>query len=153
GGERPPHEERDQRLPGDRHLEGRRDAVSAAGPSTLPRLSAQLLRERPALALPSQPRALPERVLQFGEGNFLRAFADWMLQRMNNAGVFSGRAVLVQPIARGQAEIVNAQDGLFTVVLRGLDAGRRVETRELVSSVSRCIDPYRDFDAFLACAR
>jgi tagaturonate reductase len=95
----------------------------------------------------------PERVLQFGEGNFLRAFADWMLHRMSSGGFFTGRAVLVQPIARGQADALNAQDGLYTVMLRGLERGKRVETREIVSSVSRAVDPHRDFQAFLACAR
>jgi tagaturonate reductase len=97
--------------------------------------------------------AAPERVLQFGEGNFLRAFTDWMLHRMAQGGHFRGRAVLVQPIARGQADVIQQQDGLYTVMLRGLEGGRRVETREIVSSVSRCLDPHRDFEAFLACAR
>jgi tagaturonate reductase len=113
--------------------------------ATPPRLTRQLA--------PHAGPPLPERVLQFGEGNFLRAFVDWMLQRMNGQGLFRGRAVLVQPIARGQADVINAQDGLYTVLLRGLEAGQRVETRELVSSVSRCIDPYRDFEAFLRCAQ
>jgi len=123
--------------------------VSAAAP----RLDARLVAADPRLAAHAASARLPERVLQFGEGNFLRAFADWMLQRMNERGLFGGRAVIVQPLPRGQADALAAQDGLFTVVLRGLTDGRRVETRELVSSVSRCIDPYRDFDAFLACAR
>lgn len=95
----------------------------------------------------------PERVLQFGEGNFLRAFVDWMLDRLNGAGLFNGRAVLVQPIAQGMSEIINAQDGLFTVVLRGRQGGQVLDTREVITSVSRCVDPYRDFEAFLACAR
>jgi tagaturonate reductase len=99
------------------------------------------------------PNAARERVLQFGEGNFLRAFAAWMLHRMNQGGFFAGRTVVVQPIAKGQAQTINEQDGLYTVMLRGLERGQRVETRELVSSVSRCIDPYRDFDAFLSTAR
>ena len=96
---------------------------------------------------------LPEKVLQFGEGNFLRAFVDWMLERMNRQGVFSGRAVLVQPIANGLADALNGQDGLYTVVLRGLERGHARETNELVSSVSRCLNPYTDFDAFAACAQ
>jgi len=96
--------------------------------------------------------AWPERVLQFGEGNFLRAFVDWMLQRMNDAGVFGGRAVVVQPIPTGAAERLTAQDGHYTVILRGLVEGRIEESRELVSVISRAVDPHRDFDAFLACA-
>lgn len=113
----------------------------------LPPLNARL----PAAASPGAA-ALPERVLQFGEGNFLRAFVDWMLQRMNDAGVFGGRAVVVQPIPAGAAAALGGQDGRYTVILRGLVDGRVEESRQIVSSVSRALDPYRDFDAFLACA-
>lgn len=119
-------------------------------------LSARLLRSRPELAeaaLPLLNASLPERVIQFGEGNFLRAFADWMLDRLNQRGAFLGRAVLVQPIATGMTDAINRQDGLYTVVLRGIEDGNVVEKRELVTAVSRAIDPYRDFDAFLECAK
>lgn len=109
----------------------------------LPRLGAQ--HRSPA-------RLWPERVIQFGEGNFLRAFVDWMLERMNAGGLFGGRAVLVQPLAVGAARAINAQDGLYTVVLRGLAGGALVDSRELVSAVSRCLDPYADFDEFIRCA-
>jgi tagaturonate reductase len=118
-----------------------------------PRLDLALARSHPALATALSDAAWPERVLQFGEGNFLRAFVDWMIHRANARGHFQGRVVVVQPLPRGQADALAAQNGLYTVVLRGLDEGRRVETRELVTSVSRCLDPHRDFDAFLGCAR
>jgi tagaturonate reductase len=91
-------------------------------------------------------------VLQFGEGNFLRAFVDWMVERMNAAGLFGGRVVMVQPIPTGMAGPINDQDGLYTVVLRGIEGGRLVESREVVTSVSRCVDPHVDFQAFLDCA-
>lgn len=94
----------------------------------------------------------PERVLQFGEGNFLRAFVDWMLHRMNQAGVWDGSVVLVQPIDRGLADLINENRGLYTVLLRGVESGAVVEEATVVESVSRCIDPYRDFPAFLAAA-
>jgi tagaturonate reductase len=122
-------------------------ATEAAAASTLPRLNRSLDLGHSAAA-----RLLPERVLQFGEGNFLRAFVDWMLERMNRAGVFNGRAVLIQPIAQGLADAINEQDGLYTVVLRGRQDGQIVDTKELVSAVSRCVDPYRDFEGFLATA-
>jgi tagaturonate reductase len=122
-------------------------AANDVAASTLPRLSRAT---QPAAS--AAARLLPERVLQFGEGNFLRAFVDWMLERMNRAGVFNGRAVLIQPIAQGLADAINAQDGLYTVVLRGRQDGHIVDSRELVAAVSRCVDPYRDFEAFLACA-
>ena len=123
--------------------------MTAPGPKSRPMLGAAWLRSQGRLPASS---ALPETVLQFGEGNFLRAFADWMLERMNAQGLFGGRAVLVQPIAQGMSRAINDQDGLYTVILRGIDAGEKKDTREIVGSVSRCIDPYTEFDAFLHAA-
>jgi tagaturonate reductase len=123
--------------------------------SIAPRLDATLLASGhvfPRELLVPPPRPLPEKVLQFGEGNFLRAFVDWMIGRLNARGLFGGRVVLVQPIAAGMARQVNAQNGLYTVILRGLADGRIVESREIVSAVSRCIDPYQEFGAFIAAA-
>jgi len=108
---------------------------------------------RYAATVHARSRELPERVLQFGEGNFLRGFVDWMLERMNRQGLFQGRAVLVQPIASGLGERINAQDGLFTVLLRGVEAKTMSESCELVTSVSRCIDPFVAFDSFLDCGK
>ena len=97
-------------------------------------------------------RRWPEKVIQFGEGNFLRAFVDWMFHRINQAGLFGGRVVVVQPIAAGLADRLNAQDGLYTVLLRGLRDGKPAEEREIVSSISRAINPYADWEGFLRCA-
>ena len=96
----------------------------------------------------------PERVLQFGEGNFLRAFADFFIDRLNESAGFNGKACLVQPIAGGDfvREALNRQDGLYTLYLRGFRDGQKVNERRVVSSVSRCLNPYADFDAFLATA-
>lgn len=95
----------------------------------------------------------PEKILQFGEGNFLRAFADWMIDRANAQGLYKGSIVLCQPIDRGLAEKINGQNGLYTLLMRGRENGRAHEETALISSVSRCIDPYRDYDALLAVAR
>jgi len=97
--------------------------------------------------------ALPERVIQFGEGNFLRAFADWMLHQMNKQQLFNGRAVLVQPIAEGLSRQINEQDGLYTLFLRGLKNGQPHEEQEVISSVSRCLNPYGEWQECLRCAR
>lgn len=94
----------------------------------------------------------PERVLQFGEGNFLRAFVDYFLDVANEKGCFDGKVVLVQPIEVGLTDLVNSQDGLYTLYLRGSEQGEKVDERRLISCVSRCVDPYRDFDALLRCA-
>src|SRR5262245_16504312 len=100
-----------------------------------------------------QASSFPERVLQFGEGNFLRGFVDWMIDRLNRAGRFSGRVVVAQPIAQGMARQINAQDGLYTLLMRGLQDGKPVDQRELISSISRALNPYEQFDDFLAISR
>lgn len=97
--------------------------------------------------------AAPERVLQFGEGNFMRAFVDYFFDVANERCGFDGKVVLCQPIGRGLAEVINEQEGLYTLYLRGFAGGQKVSEKRLVSAVSRCIDPYADFDALLACAK
>ncbi len=95
---------------------------------------------------------LPERVLQFGEGNFLRAFVDWMFDKLNRENLFNGRVVVVQPIERGLGETLNQQDGLYTLLLRGVVEGELKETREIITSLSRCINPYENWESLLRCA-
>ncbi len=95
---------------------------------------------------------LPEKVLQFGEGNFLRAFVDWMFDKLNRKNLFNGRVVVVQPIEKGLGDILNEQDGLYTLLLRGVENGEFRETREIITSVSRCINPYENWESLLQCA-
>lgn len=95
---------------------------------------------------------LPEKVLQFGEGVFLRGFTDWMLNRMNEQGLFMGKAVIVQPRGQGKIQALNDQDGLYTLFLRGIQKGEVVQSKELITSISRGIDLYSDYGAFLKLA-
>ena len=95
---------------------------------------------------------LPEKVIQFGEGNFLRAFVDWMIDRLNQHALFNGRVVVVQPIEKGLIDILNEQDGLYTLVLRGIERGRVVETKRVVTAISRALNPYTDWQGYLSCA-
>lgn len=104
------------------------------------------------LANYEQIAAMPEKVLQFGEGNFMRGFVDWMIHRLNQNNLFNGRVVVVQPIAQGLTNMVNEQDGLYTLLLRGLQNGQIVEEKDLISAISRGINPYEDFNAYLECA-
>ncbi len=89
----------------------------------------------------------PETVLQFGEGNFLRAFADWMIDLANENGSFKGSIVLCQPIAQGLTEKINTQNGLYTLAMRGIKDGKATEEIRKITSVSRCINPYEDYQA------
>jgi len=95
----------------------------------------------------------PERVLQFGEGSFLRAFVDDFIDQMNEKGGFNGKVVLVQP--RGghpeAAARFQEQDGLYTLILRGREDGCQVSRTRVISCVSRCLDPKRDWAALLDC--
>lgn len=94
----------------------------------------------------------PERVLQFGEGNFLRAFVDYFIDVLNEKAGFNSKVVLCQPIGGGLADMINEQDGLYTLFLRGFQDGKEVNQKRVISCVSRCLNPYRDFEALLACA-
>ncbi len=84
----------------------------------------------------------PEKVLQFGEGNFLRAFVDYWFDIANEKAGWNGKCCLVQPIAQGLTELINEQDGLYTLYLRGTENGRKVDRKRVISSVSRCLNPY-----------
>ena len=90
----------------------------------------------------------PERVIQFGEGGFLRGFVDWMIQKMNDNGSFSGNAVVVQPIESGMCDMLTAQNCGYTHVIRGVEG----VDKTIVNSISRCVKPYEDFEAYLALA-
>lgn len=95
----------------------------------------------------------PEKILQIGEGNFLRAFADYLVDVMNEKNLFSGSVVLCQPIERGLCEEINEQNGLYTLVLRGVENGEVVEKSQIIESVSRCVNPYNDLNSFLDIAK
>jgi len=95
---------------------------------------------------------MPERVIQFGEGNFLRAFVDWQFDRLNRKGLFNGKIVIVQPLKEGMINAINEQDGLYTLLLRGIQNGKQIEKTEIITSVSRAINPYSDWNDFLSCA-
>lgn len=92
--------------------------------------------------------ARPERVIQFGEGGFLRGFADWILQKLNDNGSFNGNVVVVQPIENGTCDLLTRQNCLYTHLVRGSEG---VE-KSLINVISRCVKPYEDFDAYLALA-
>ncbi len=84
----------------------------------------------------------PVKVLQFGEGNFLRAFVDYWFDLANEKGVWNGKATLVQPIGNGLADLINQQEGLYTLYLRGSEKGEKVDRKRVISSVKNCLNPY-----------
>lgn len=84
----------------------------------------------------------PEKVMQFGEGNFLRAFVDYFFDVANEKAGFNGKVVLVQPIAAGLTKMINEQEGLYTLYLRGSEKGEKVDLKRVISSCSRGLNPY-----------
>ncbi len=95
---------------------------------------------------------MKETVIQFGEGNFLRGFFDYFLHKMNRMGLYDGKAVIVQPRAGGKCALLSAQDCKYNLYARGIQNGKIVNEHTFIESVSRCIDPYKDFDSYMALA-
>ena len=99
------------------------------------------------------PKAVaPEKIIQFGEGNFLRAFVDWIIWNMNQKTDFNGSVVVVQPIEKGMVDWLNAQDCLYHVNLQGRENGKPVNTLERIDCISRALNPYSQNAAFMALA-
>ena len=93
-----------------------------------------------------------ERVIQFGEGGFLRAFCDWMIDMANEKAGMDAGVVIVQPIERGMVSMLNEQDGLYTLILRGQVDGKPSKDERIIQSVKRGLSPYEDFEGYLALA-
>ena len=94
----------------------------------------------------------PERIIQFGEGNFLRAFVDWIIYNMNEKADFNSSVVVVQPIEKGMVEMLNAQDCLYHVNLQGLDKGEAVNSLTKIDVISRALNPYSQNAEFMKLA-
>lgn len=92
---------------------------------------------------------MKERIIQFGEGGFLRSFVDVFIHKMNEQGVFDGKAVVVQPIAKGLIPVINEQKGVYHQFLRGIENKEVVNECIKVESISRGVDPYTDYEEYL----
>ena len=97
----------------------------------------------------AQKNIRPEKVIQFGEGNFLRAFVDWIIFNMNEKTDFNGSVVVVQPIERGMIDMLNGQDCLYHVNLQGLDNGEPVNSLTKIDVISRALNAYTQNDEFM----
>ncbi|MFO7674162.1 MAG: tagaturonate reductase, partial [Lutibacter sp.] len=96
---------------------------------------------------------LPIKVVQFGEGNFLRAFVDYAIQKLNKEVDFNAGVAVVQPIDKGMVTMLNDQDGLYTLFMKGVKKGEVIQEIELISSIVKGIDPYANFDEYLSLAK
>ena len=91
---------------------------------------------------------MTERIIQFGEGGFLRGFVDWMLQIVNEETDYEGSVVVVQPIEKGMCDILEAQNCEYTHIIRGVEG----VLEKKINVISRCVKPYEDWNAYLALA-
>ena len=94
----------------------------------------------------------PIKVLQFGEGNFLRAFVDQMIDVLNEKTGFGGNIAIVKPIPAGSLARFDRQERLYTVLLRGKQSGKTVKIPRIVTSVGKTVDTAEGWDelSFLA---
>ena len=99
-----------------------------------------------------QAKQYTEKVIQFGEGNFLRAFIEWIIWKTNQKTDFNGSVVVVQPIDKGMVEWLNEQDGLYHLNLQGLQNGQPVDSVDLIDVISRGLNPYTQFEDYLKLA-
>lgn len=99
-------------------------------------------------------KPLPVKILQIGEGNFLRGFIDWMIQEANRQGNFNGGIAVTNPRQSGseKMEKLKKQNGLFTLLTRGIQNGETIENGQIIDVFSKIIDPYREWDEFLLLA-
>ncbi|MDA3732730.1 tagaturonate reductase [Niameybacter massiliensis] len=96
-----------------------------------------------------------EKILQFGEGNFLRGFTDWMINDINEKDEYEGSIVLCQPIGNFPqiCEMINAQKGKYHLAMRGIENGEVIEKVVQITSISRCINAYEHFEELMKIAR
>tara|TARA_R110002051_G_scaffold229291_1_gene291278 strand:+ start:388 stop:1833 length:1446 start_codon:yes stop_codon:yes gene_type:complete len=95
----------------------------------------------------------PVKIIQFGEGNFLRAFVDYAFQKLNNEINFNAGVAVVQPIDKGLVKMLTDQDGLYTLFLKGYQKGKEVEEKHLITNIVKAVDPYQNFQEYLNLAK
>ena len=93
-----------------------------------------------------------ETVIQFGEGGFLRGFVDYFFKKLKDQGLFDGSVVVVQPIEHGMCEMLEKQNCEYNLFLRGIDNGKVVDEHTHIDVISRCINPYTDYEGYMALA-
>lgn len=91
---------------------------------------------------------LKERVIQFGEGNFLRCFVDWQIDKMNKELGLDLGIVVIQPQINGLVHLLQEQDNLYTVCIQGLENGKEIQSHDVVTSITRSINPYLNSESY-----
>ncbi len=111
------------------------------------------IKAQPGLIIPDEKLlSLPEKVLQFGTGVLLRGLPDYFIDKANRQGVFNGRVVIVKSTSQGGTDAFSQQDGLFTLCVKGIEDGNKVEETIINSSISRVLSANDEWKTILACA-
>ncbi len=92
----------------------------------------------------------PVKIMQFGEGNFLRAFVDWIIQSLNDKGAINANVVVVQPMPFGRVKELSEQDGLYTLRLEGIDKGEKVKKSQVIDVIGDLINPFEQYEHYLS---
>ena len=95
---------------------------------------------------------IPIKIIQFGEGNFLRAFTNWMIDIMNAEHGYNHGVAIVQPIKKGMVEVLEKQDNLYHHISRGLKKGEILTETRLIKCIQKSINPFKDIGAYIALA-
>ena len=96
---------------------------------------------------------LPIKIVQFGEGNFLRAFVEYAFQKLNKEVGFNAGIAVIQPIENGMIRVLNEQEGLYTLFLRGVKKGAEIQHVELLTNIVKGVNPYENFQDYLQLAK
>lgn len=109
---------------------------------------------QPGIILPDERIfSLPEKVLQFGTGVLLRGLPDYFIDKANRQGLFNGRVVVVKSTAAGSSDEFSEQDNLYTLCVKGIENGKKVEELIINSSISRVLSASEEWSAILECAK
>lgn len=95
---------------------------------------------------------LPIKVVQFGEGNFLRAFVDYIIDRLNTEADFNAGVAVVQPLSMGLVDALNKQDGLYNLFMKGVKQGEEIQEKRTISCIQKGINPYGNYESYLQLA-
>lgn len=98
-------------------------------------------------------KKLPIKVVQFGEGNFLRAFVDYAFQVLNKEVEFNAGVAVVQPLDGGMVSMLNDQDGLYTLFMNGVKKEEKIQDIELITNIVKGVNPYKEYDDYLELAK
>ncbi|RMZ60179.1 tagaturonate reductase [Chryseobacterium nematophagum] len=96
---------------------------------------------------------LPVKIVQFGGGNFMRGFTDYVIDRLNTETSFKAGIVNIQPTPSGAVHKLEEQDNLYTLFTRGIKKGKIIDEKQVISAIQKSINPYTHYDEFLAIAK